>query len=86
MALTLLIYSLAERKLRQALEVAQETVTDQRKKLTSKPTFRWITQRFQGIHFIQVDRSTIVSNLSEERDKIIRLLGPPIERYYHLLS
>jgi transposase len=86
MALTLLVYSLAERKLRQALEVAQETVADQRKKPTSKPTFRWITQRFQGIHLIQVDRSTIVSNLSEEQDKIIRLLGPPIERYYHLLS
>jgi hypothetical protein len=38
------------------------------------------------IHLIQVDCSTIVSNLSEERDKIIRLLGPPVERYYHLLS
>jgi transposase len=86
MALALLVYSLAERKLRQALEVAKETVTDQRRKPTSKPTFRWITQRFQGIHLIQVDRSTIVSNLSEERDKIIRLLGPPVERYYHLLS
>jgi transposase len=86
MALTLLVYSLAERKLRQALEVAKETVADQRKKQTSKPTFRWITQRFQGIHLIKVDCSTIVSNLSEERDKIIRLLGPPVERYYHLLS
>jgi transposase len=86
MALTLLVYSLAERKLRQALEVAQETVSDQRKKPTRKPTFRWIAQRFQGIHLIQVDHSTIVSNLSEERDKIIRLLGPPIERYYHLFS
>jgi transposase len=86
MALTLLVYSLAERKLRQALKVAKETVTDQRKKPTSKPTFRWIAQRFQGIHLIQVDCSTIVSNLSEERDKIIRLLGPPVECYYHLLS
>lgn len=86
MALTLLVYSLAERKLRQALEATKETVADQRKKPTSKPTFRWITQRFQGIHFIQVDHSTSVSNLSEERDKIIRLLGPPVERYYHLLS
>ncbi len=86
MALTLLVYSLAERKLRQALKVAEETVADQRKKQTSKPTFRWITQIFQGIHLIKVDCSTIVSNLSEERDKIIRLLGPPVERYYHLLS
>jgi transposase len=86
MALTLLVYSLAERKLRQALKGANETVNDQRKKPTSKPTFRWITQLFQGIHLIQVDCSTIVSNLSEERDKIIRLLGPPVERYYHLLS
>ena len=86
MALTLLVYSLAERKLRQALEAAKETVSDQRKKQTSKPTFRWIAQRFQGIHLIQVDYSTIVSNLSEERDKIIRLLGPLVERYYHLLS
>ena len=54
MALTLMIYTLAERKLRQALEDQNQTVGDQRKQPTAKPTFRWIMQKFQGIHWINL--------------------------------
>jgi transposase len=42
MALTLMVYTLAERKLRQTLEDQNQTVCDQRKQPTAKPTFRWI--------------------------------------------
>lgn len=42
MALSLLIYSLAERKLRQALKEMNATVPDQRRKPTQRPTIRWI--------------------------------------------
>ncbi|NJN23401.1 MAG: hypothetical protein HC810_02035 [Acaryochloridaceae cyanobacterium RL_2_7] len=52
MAETLLIYTLAERKIRQTLEQEGETVLDQRKWETNKPTFRWIIQKFQGIHLV----------------------------------
>ena len=82
MALTLLVYTLAERKLRQALTHQQQTVLDQRKRPTAKPTFRWIMQKFQGIHWVSLGSSTQISNLSDERQLIIRLLGPPAQRYY----
>lgn len=78
MALTLLVYTLAERKLRQE----QQTVLDQGQQPTARPTFRWIMQKFQGIHWVSLGQSTKLSNLTNERQLIIRLLGPPIEYYY----
>lgn len=83
MALTLMVYTLAERKLRQALDAQNQTVLDQRKQPTAKPTFRWIMQKFQGIHWVNLNGQRQISNLSDERRLIIHLLGPPVERYYH---
>lgn len=84
MALTLMVYTLAERKLRQTLAARQQTVLDQKKRPTAKPTFRWVMQKFQGIHLVQFDQLKQVSNLSDERRRIIRLLGSHIEPYYAL--
>jgi transposase len=84
MALTLLVYTIAERKLRRNLAIAQETVLDQRKRPTAKPTFRWILQKFQGIHLVLLNGVQQITNLSEERRRIIQLLGPPVCRYYLL--
>ena len=78
-----MIYTLAERKLRQALDSQQQTVRDQRKRPTAKPTFRWIMQMFQGIHWVQLNGKKQVSNLNDERRLIIHLLGPPVEHYYY---
>jgi transposase len=47
MALTLMVYTLAERKLRHALQDQNQTLRDQRKQPTAKPTFRWIMQRYK---------------------------------------
>ena len=82
MALTLMVYTLAERKLRQTLAQQRQTVLDQKKKPTAKPTFRWIIQKFQGIHLVKLEHLKHISNLTDERDKIIRLLGAFIEPYY----
>ena len=82
MALTLMVYTLAERKLRQALNAQNQTVLDQRKQPTAKPTFRWIMQKFQGIHWVNLNGHRQISNLNDERRLIIHLLGPPVERYY----
>jgi transposase len=84
MALTLMVYTLAERKLRQALEDQNQTVRDQRKQPTAQPTFRWIMQKFQGIHWINLEGQRQISNLTDEGRLIIRLLGPPVEHYYRL--
>ncbi len=42
MGLALMVYTLTERQLRQALQATNQTVPDQAKKKTQKPTLRWI--------------------------------------------
>lgn len=82
MAVTLLIYTLAERKIRQALKQEGDTVLDQLKRPTDKPTFRWVMQTFQGIHWVVLNGMEQITNLTDERCRVIRLLGPPACRYY----
>lgn len=86
MALTLMVYTLAERKLRKALDEQGQTIRNQRQQPTAKPTFRWIMQKFQGIHRVNLDGEWQISNLNEERRLIIHLLGPPVEYYYYPCS
>jgi len=84
MALTLLVYSLGQRQLRAQLAQTNKTVLDQKRRPTSTPTFRWILQKFQAIHWVSMKGGKQVSNLSAERSKIIRLMGFPACRYYLL--
>jgi transposase len=85
MALTLLVYNLAQRKLRQQLQQADETILDQKQKPTATPTLRWVLQKFQAIHLVTLEVGQQVSNLTDERTKIIRLLGSHCCRYYLLI-
>ncbi len=48
MGLCLLVHNLAQRKLRQQLSATNDQVKNQVKKLTDKPTMRWIYQIFAG--------------------------------------
>jgi len=48
MGLALMVYSIAERKLREALEKAGETLPDQKGKPTKRPTIRRVFQVFEG--------------------------------------
>jgi len=58
MGLCLLVYNLAQRKLRQELAAANEAVKNQVKKLTDRPTMRWIFQMFQAVHLVTVEGNT----------------------------
>jgi transposase len=49
MGLALMIYGIAERKLREALEMESERIPDQRNKPTKKPTMRRVFQAFERI-------------------------------------
>ena len=60
MGLCLLVYTLAQRKLRQELESSGISLKNQVKKLTNKPTMRWIFQVFQAVHLITVNGSISV--------------------------
>jgi transposase len=84
MALCLLVYTLAQRKLRQALREANTGIPNQLGKLTDTPTMRWVFQCFQAIHLVVVAGHKQVSNLSTQRLKILQFLGASCGRYYLL--
>ena len=86
MVLCLMIYSYTEWLLRTRLKEENETVLDQKRKPTSKPTMKWIYFKFRDIKtcFIWVNNEiiSIVHQLTEERLKILKLLGADYEKYY----
>jgi transposase len=83
MGLALMVYSLAEHKLREALEKEDETIPDQRKKPTKKPTMRRVFQVFEGITVLYTGSEMVkVLNLRPIHVKILRLLGREYERIY----
>ncbi|CAD5937725.1 IS1634 family transposase [Planktothrix agardhii] len=86
MGLCLLVYNLAQRKLRKQLETAQEGVRNQVKKITNKPTMRWIFQMFQAVHLVRINGEKQVSNLTQERQEILQHLGKDCCQYYLMIS
>jgi transposase len=91
MVLALLVYALAERKLRLRLDEEGHSVPNQVGKETQTPTMRWIFQLFEGIDLLIVHQNgTLINrqvlNLRSEHLVVIRLLGPPVENCYLLNS
>lgn len=86
MVLTLMIYSVAEWKLREKLKETGETVPNQVKKQIQNPTLKWVFMLLRGITEvkIEVDSQVIIkiANLDEVKDKIIGLMGKNCEKYY----
>jgi transposase len=82
MGVCLLVYNLAQRKLRQELALANVSIRNQVKKLTNKPTMRWIFQMFQAIHLVTINGEVQVSNLTKERQEILNYLGRVCGQYY----
>jgi len=90
MGLSLLVYSMAEHKLRNRLEEQDETIPDQKGKPYQNPTMRRVFQIFEGVDFLTIqegqneDVERRVMNLNETRRKIIKLLGPEVKRCYKM--
>jgi transposase len=82
MGLCLLVYTLGQRQLRQALAQAQETVPNQLKQPTCNPTLRWIFQCFQAVHLVSLNHQQQVSNLTDARLWILRFFGNACQKYY----
>lgn len=86
MGVCLLVYNLAQRKLRQELEAASGMVKNQVKKFTNKPTMRWIFQMFQAVHLVTLNGEKQTSNLTEERRDILKYLGKYCQQYYLIIE
>jgi len=83
MGLALLIYAIAEKKLREALAKEDETVPDQKNKPTQKPTIRRVFQVFEGITVLYSGSERVkVMNLRPIHLKVLSLLGREYERMY----
>jgi len=74
----------ADSALRQALVAAGESLRNQLGQATQRPTLRWVFQCFQAVHLLQVAGTKQVSNLSEERRRILSFLIPTCRQYYLL--
>lgn len=84
MGLCLLVYSLGQRALRQALALAKTTIDNQLGKPTTTPTLRWVFQCFMSIHLVSVAQIKQITNLTSERLWILNFFGAPCRKYYLL--
>jgi transposase len=84
MVLCLLVYNLAQRQLRLALAIAQDTIPNQLGKPTNSPTLRWVFQCFMAVHLVSFQNLTQVVNLSPLRLHILNFFSPSCQRYYLL--
>lgn len=83
--LCLLVYNLAQRKLRQELAKFDDGIRNQVNKITNKPTMRWVFQMFQSVNLVIMNGQKLCSNFTEERQKIVKYLGNSCSQYYLII-
>jgi transposase len=88
MGLSLLIYSLAEKKLRKELANSELTVPDQKGKPTNKPTMHWVFLLFYEVMILYIregDKTKrVLQNFHEYYETIINCLGDNVKKMYFL--
>jgi transposase len=88
MTLALLVYSVAQRRLRQQLAHHNETVPNQINQPTASPTLRWVFQLLDGIHRVRVTVQgqvyVLIEGLTDIQRKVLRLFGNKVCRLYQI--
>jgi len=86
MTLCFMVYSFAQYHLRKSLVEAEESIPDQLKKPTQKPSMSWAFRLFQGIQLWLIPTAQgineLVVNLSALTRHIIGYFGPVAENIY----
>jgi transposase len=87
MVLCLLVYRLAEHRLREQLVATGQTVPNQLKQPTDRPTMRWIFQCFEGVSLVTFERPQgpphwELANLEPLHEQVSALLGPDCQKLY----
>lgn len=87
MVLCLLVYRLAEHRLREQLAATNQTVPNQLKQPTDRPTMRWIFQCFEGVSLVtfqppQGPPHWELANLEPLHEQVGALLGPDCQKLY----
>ncbi len=90
MTLALLVYSVAQRRMRKQLESIGETIPNQINQPTSQPTLRWVFQLLEGIHHVSLDVegqvTSVMEGITELRGKILQLFGKKVSQIYYISS
>ena len=90
MTLALLVYSVAQRRLRQELARQNESLPNQINQPTQRPTLRWVFQLLEGIHRVRVmvqdQVHDLIEGLNEVQIKILRLFGQEVCQIYQISS
>lgn len=86
MCLTLLVYNIGERNLRQLLVTHSKTIKNQLKVPTQRPTLKWIFQLFEDIHLVTITSIegtySEVKNLRPDGIETLKMLGNSyLEKY-----
>jgi transposase len=88
MTISLLVYSIAQRNLRKALDEQDKTLPDQINRPTKKPTLRWIFQLLDNINvlYCRVEQSVkvIFEGIQEQNAKILSMFSKNIRLIYGL--
>ncbi len=84
MALCLLVYSLGQRQIRQALVQSAQTIPNHLGKSTATPTLRWVFQCFMAVHLVVVSGVKQIVNLTPERRHILKFFSKNCREYYLL--
>jgi transposase len=88
MLLSLLVYGIAERRMRTCLAKLEETLPNQIHQEIEKPTLRWIFQLLYGIHCLKISTGKqshqVIEGLTPLRKKILLLFGPTVADIYQL--
>ncbi len=88
MTLALLVYSVAQRRMRHLLAKADQTLPNQIGQPQQRPTLRWIFQLLEGINrvvFSVADQlRTIIVGLTDLRRLILQLFGKNVCRIYQI--
>jgi len=87
MTLSLLIYSIAQRRARNILEASDDTVPNQINKPIKKPTARWLFQLMDGINAVKIEIGNsiynVIQGLTDLKKKIAGLFGENVSKIYH---
>jgi transposase len=86
MVLCLLVYRVAEWRLRTQLAATDQTIPNQLKQPSNRPTMRWMFECFEGISLLTIPGpagpQTLVHGLEPLHALVIELLGPAVTKMY----
>jgi len=88
MLLSLLVYGIAERRMRAYLAEQKETLPNQIGQKIEAPTLRWIFQLLYGINYLDISlgeqHHQVIEGITPLRQKILRLFGKSVADVYQI--